>query len=70
MEVMMQKVLTRLGIDSAEVMPQEPSEMRAIRKELLAGHKITAIKLYRELYGVGLKEAKDAIDAMEGNLRG
>jgi len=29
-----------------------------------AGRKIEAIKLYREIYGVGLKEAKDAVEAM------
>jgi ribosomal protein L7/L12 len=70
METMMQALLIRLGIDSAEVTPQEPPETRAIREALLSGHKIKAIKLYRELYGVSLKEGKDAIDAMEGNLRG
>jgi ribosomal protein L7/L12 len=70
MEVMMQTLLTRLGIDSAEITPQEPPETNAIREALLSGHKINAIKLYRELYGVSLKEGKDAIDAMERNLRG
>jgi DNA-directed RNA polymerase subunit RPC12/RpoP len=29
------------------------------------GHKIAAIKLYRELFGVGLKEAKDAVERLE-----
>jgi len=29
-----------------------------------SGQAIQAIKLYRELHGVGLKEAKDAVDAM------
>lgn len=29
-----------------------------------AGQKIQAIKLYRELYGVGLKEAKEAVEAL------
>jgi ribosomal protein L7/L12 len=32
---------------------------------LAAGQKIEAIKLYRERTGVGLKEAKDAVDALE-----
>jgi ribosomal protein L7/L12 len=32
--------------------------------------KIEAIKQYRERHGVGLKEAKDAVDAMELRLRG
>jgi large subunit ribosomal protein L7/L12 len=32
---------------------------------LAAGHKIEAIKLYRERTGLGLKEAKDAVEALE-----
>jgi ribosomal protein L7/L12 len=37
--------------------------------EIFAGRKIRAIKLYRSLSGVGLKEAKDAIEARENELR-
>jgi ribosomal protein L7/L12 len=33
--------------------------------EIAAGNKIEAIRLYREHTGVGLKEAKDAIEALE-----
>ncbi|NPV01757.1 MAG: hypothetical protein HPY53_10295 [Brevinematales bacterium] len=33
-----------------------------------AGNKIEAIKRYREQTGMGLKEAKDAIEAMERNM--
>ena len=36
-----------------------------VRAALAAGNKIEAIKLYREHTGLGLKEAKDAVDAME-----
>lgn len=36
-----------------------------IRKTLLRGDKIQAIKMYRELHGVGLAEAKEAVEAME-----
>ena len=46
------------------VAPQERPEMAAIRQAVQAGNKIEAIRLYRMLYGVGLKEAKMAIDAM------
>ena len=35
-----------------------------IARLVAEGEKIEAIKLYRELYGVGLKEAKDVIDSM------
>ncbi len=69
MEAMVEALLIRLGIDPAEVIPQDPPETRAIREALLAGHKIHAIKLYRSLYGVGLKDAKDAIDAMESRYQ-
>ncbi|MEO0914527.1 MAG: ribosomal protein L7/L12 [Pseudomonadota bacterium] len=33
--------------------------------ELSKGNKITAIKLVREATGLGLKEAKDGVEAME-----
>jgi hypothetical protein len=39
--------------------PITPEIAAAIR----AGRKIEAIKLYRQAHGVGLKEAKDAVDA-------
>jgi ribosomal protein L7/L12 len=32
---------------------------------LQSGNKIAAIKIYRERTGVGLKEAKDAVDQIE-----
>lgn len=34
---------------------------------LSMGQKIQAIKVYQEMTGVGLKEAKDAIDALTAN---
>ncbi|MGC4175271.1 hypothetical protein [Demequina sp.] len=37
-----------------------------VRALVAKGELIDAIKLYRELHGVGLKEAKDAVDAMRG----
>lgn len=40
--------------------------MAEVRGFLLLGQKIAAIKRYRELTGVGLKEAKDAVEAMHG----
>jgi sugar lactone lactonase YvrE len=36
-----------------------------IQQLLQAGNKIMAIKVFRETFGVGLKEAKDAVEAME-----
>lgn len=38
-------------------------------KSLLAkGKKIEAVKIYREEYGIGLKEAKDAVDRIEATM--
>jgi ribosomal protein L7/L12 len=36
-----------------------------LRRLLQSGKKIEAIKNYREFYQVGLKEAKDAVEAVE-----
>lgn len=41
--------------------PEVGDDIRAL---LTAGQTIEAIKRYREVHGVGLKEAKDAIDAL------
>ncbi len=44
--------------------------MDDIQEYILAGQKIQAIKRYRELHLVGLKEAKDAVDLIEAELKG
>jgi ribosomal protein L7/L12 len=44
--------------------------LEVIQTYLRQGRKIQAIKAYRELTGVGLKEAKDAVERMEGPRRG
>lgn len=59
------RIVLHLGIADADAAPQELS---AIRELLLQGSKIDAIKAYREEYNVGLKEAKDAVDAIEEML--
>jgi hypothetical protein len=45
-------------------------ERDAVNAESFAGRKIEAIKVYREATDEGLKEAKDAVEAMEAELRG
>ncbi|SRR6266498_3055346 len=42
---------------------------RRIDALLREGRKIQAIKVYREVTGVGLKEAKDAVDNLDGASR-
>jgi ribosomal protein L7/L12 len=44
-------------------------QRQAIHAEIFKEHKISAIKLYREATGAGLKEAKDAVEDMEKDLR-
>ena len=44
-------------------------QAQRIKDELLGGNKIQAIKIYREQTGVGLKEAKDAVEKLEAELR-
>ena len=54
----------RLNIEYAD--PNfDPSLSPQIQEALRRGNKIEAIKLYRELTGVGLAEAKQVIDRAE-----
>lgn len=43
----------------------DPEVVRLIR----ANNKIEAIKRYREMTGLGLRESKDAVEAIEAQLR-
>jgi ribosomal protein L7/L12 len=58
----------RLNIEYAEP-NSDPAFSPQIQEALRRGNKIEAIKLYRKLTGVGLAEAKQAIDRVEGFLR-
>ncbi|HET6326310.1 MAG TPA: ribosomal protein L7/L12 [Planctomycetaceae bacterium] len=52
--------------DNAESIDTSPQSLDGRVKALVgAGQKIEAIKLYRDLTGAGLKEAKDAVEALE-----
>jgi ribosomal protein L7/L12 len=68
LETLMNLVLQRLGIDPNEAVSGGPSE--EIQRLLMRGKKIEAIKVYRAQTGADLKEAKDAIDAIERQMRG
>ncbi len=59
-------------------MMKPPSDMRGMDNPILDGRirsllarrkKIEAVKIYREEYGVGLKEAKDAVDQIEASMK-
>jgi ribosomal protein L7/L12 len=53
------------SLDNATVALNDPGLAARLVVEIAAGRKIEAIKLLRERTGLGLKEAKDAIDALE-----
>ena len=54
----------RLNIEYADP-NSDPALSPQIQEALRRGNKIEAIKLYREMTGVGLAEAKDIIDRAE-----
>jgi sugar lactone lactonase YvrE len=49
----------------SEVTGQQIDAIGEIAAHLAAGRKIEAVKLYRETFGVGLKEAKEAVDTLQ-----
>ena len=57
------------GESSSTKQPDDSSFETEIVSLLQGGKKIAAIKLYRERTGVGLKEAKDFIDALAADPR-
>lgn len=54
----------RLGIEYSDP-NSEPVRSPQLQDALRRGNKIEAIKIYRELTGVGLAEAKEAVDRAE-----
>jgi ribosomal protein L7/L12 len=74
--------ITGLGLKEAKDAVEAMAEGRPVRQPgsapvgdpgvttlIFAGRKIEAIKRYREITGLGLKEAKDAVEAMTSELR-
>ena len=56
----------QVGQPSSSSLPQKQTEaLVEIAYQLQAGKKIEAIKIYRDTFGVGLKEAKEAVEAMQ-----
>jgi len=52
------------AVPSAGALPAEGAWLAEVRALKESGKLINAIKLYREKTGVGLKEAKDAVEGM------
>ncbi|GDY19167.1 hypothetical protein LBMAG56_05120 [Verrucomicrobiota bacterium] len=49
--------------------PTPEPKIEQIKRALFAGQKIAAIKIYRDQTNSGLKDAKDAIEKLEAELR-
>ncbi len=57
-------VLTGITVQTPGYSPADPTRLVDVMDLAHSGQTIEAIKRYREIFGVGLKEAKDAVDAM------
>ena len=68
LEDRLQFLYRRLNIEYADP-NSDPVISPQIQDALRRGNKIEAIKIYRELTGVGLAEAKQAIDRAEQFLK-
>ena len=56
----------RIAAPPREISPEERKETDdEVLRLLASGKKIQAIKIYRQCYQTGLKEAKDAVDLLE-----
>ena len=79
LEEKLDRVLAHLGLDGdytggagfgTDVVPGSMTGSEAqIAALIQAGKKIQAIKVYRDVTGAGLKDAKDAVESMERNMR-
>lgn len=67
LEDKMRFIFGRLNIEYIEGDMQQMLTPK-IRELLRQGNKIEAIKVYRELYNVGLAEAKQEIDRLEQSM--
>jgi streptogramin lyase/DNA-directed RNA polymerase subunit RPC12/RpoP len=57
-------------VETASLEEQHTDAIGEVLRQLRAGSKIGAVKVYRERFGVGLKEAKDAVERLESGQPG
>jgi large subunit ribosomal protein L7/L12 len=57
------------GAAAAAAPVEEKTEFTVVLKEYPADKKVTVIKVVRELTGLGLKEAKDLVEAVPGTVK-
>jgi large subunit ribosomal protein L7/L12 len=66
LETQVSHLYRHLGLDPADAVPQAGGGLDQDVVQLInSGNKIQAIKVHRERTGLGLAEAKDAIEAFE-----
>jgi ribosomal protein L7/L12 len=70
LETRLQQVFEHLGIAPRESEPSDPVSDPEIQDLLAKGNEAQAVKRYRELTGLGLAEAKDAIEQAQGGESG
>lgn len=68
LEDKLQFLYRRLNIDYADP-TSDPALAPQVQEALRRGNKIEAIKIYRELTGVGLAEAKQVIERAEQSIK-
>jgi large subunit ribosomal protein L7/L12 len=59
----------KFGVAAAAAPAEEQTEFTVILKEYPADKKVGVIKVVRELTGLGLKEAKDLVEAVPGTVK-
>jgi ribosomal protein L7/L12 len=70
LEAQVAHLYRHLGVDSANAVPSASGDLAPEVVQLLNnGRKIEAIKVHRERTGLGLAEAKDAVEAFERRYR-
>ena len=65
------RILAHLGLEGSQqaATGQASHASQQVQDLIRRGNKIEAIKVYREQTGLGLREAKDAVEAMEHSMR-
>ncbi len=63
------KAKTRRARESGLLPPPGQGSDSDVERLAAQGEKIQAIKLYREIHGVDLKEAKEAVEHLTGKLK-
>jgi ribosomal protein L7/L12 len=62
-------IYRHLGLDPADAVPAAGGLSPEVVQLINSGNKIQAIKAHRERTGLGLAEAKDAVEAFERRYR-